>query len=103
MARTAYQRGRANEYKAMEKLRKMGWLVLRSAGSHSPLDLFAAKDGERLLIQVKSGSGRASGDELTELILWAKAFRGTAEVWHFKGRDGVQKEVVYEKSAKQRA
>lgn len=95
MVRTGYQRGRANEYRAMGQLKKEGWIVLRSAGSHSPLDLFAAKGGERLLVQVKSGGGRVDNKGLAELIHWAKEFNGNAEVWHFKGRLGLEKRVVH--------
>jgi hypothetical protein len=54
----------------MAKLKKDGWTVLRTAGSHGPFDLIAIKDsvylfnneagaiggeGEMRLIQVKSG------------------------------------------------
>jgi Holliday junction resolvase len=79
----------------MEQLRREGWVVLRSAGSHSPIDLFAAKDGERLLVQVKSGQGRMNDEKTTELIRWAKEFDGNAEVWHYMGREGVEKKVVH--------
>jgi Holliday junction resolvase len=102
MVRTGYQRGRANEYRAMEQLRKDGWVVLRSAGSHSPLDLFAARNGERLLVQVKSGEGHMSDEQTKELIRWAKEFDGSAEVWHYMGREGVEKKVVHRAETKVR-
>lgn len=39
MARTNYQRGYETERKIMEELAEQGFLVLRSAGSHSKIDV----------------------------------------------------------------
>jgi len=91
---TQYARGRAWEYKCMELLRREGWVVGRSAASHSPVDIFAAKEGRVMLIQVKSGKARIKSDELRELVKWATAFNADAEVWHFKGRGNLQKRRV---------
>ena len=38
-----YRRGRSYEYRIKKKLEKEGWLVIRSAGSHSLFDLIAIK------------------------------------------------------------
>ena len=84
MVSTPYSRGRSREYAAIKMLKEEGWLCSRSAKSHSPVDIFAGKDGKLLLIQVKSGSARVSRDELSELRVWAEAFGGRAEVWFFK-------------------
>ncbi|MGA2666164.1 MAG: restriction endonuclease [Nitrososphaerales archaeon] len=89
-----YARGRAKEYRCMELLKREGYVVGRSAGSHSPVDLFAAKDGRVMLIQVKSGTARVKKDELRELVKWAEAFNADAEVWHFMGRGNLQKRRV---------
>ena len=43
MTNKQYVRGRAYEYKVKRKLEKEGWLVIRSAGSHSLFDLIAIK------------------------------------------------------------
>lgn len=94
MPNHGYNRGRAREYKVMELLRNDGWIVGRSAGSHSPVDVFAAKDGRVLLVQVKSGAARVNSEELMELVKWAEAFDADAEVWHFKGRGNLQKRRV---------
>jgi len=91
---TQYARGRAKEYRCMELLKREGWIVGRSAASHSPVDIFAAKDGRVMLIQVKSGKARVKSDELRELVKWALAFNADAEVWHFKGRGNLQKRRV---------
>ncbi len=94
MVNHAYNRGRAKEYKAMELLRIEGWVVGRSAASHSPVDIFAAKEGRVLLIQVTSGQARVTKEDLMELVKWAEAFDADAEVWHFKGRGNLQKRRV---------
>jgi Holliday junction resolvase len=83
---TQYQRGVSKEYRAMELLREDGWVVARSAGSHSPVDVFAAKLGATLLVQVKKGKARMKAEEAKELVKWAEAFNADAEIWHFKGR-----------------
>jgi len=85
MASTRYERGRAKEYRAMSILRDAGWLVSRSAASHGAVDVFAAKDGRILFVQVKSGRARLKKEELQELLEWGKQANGDAEVWHFKG------------------
>ena len=88
---TQYSRGRSKEYRAMELLRRDGWVAGRSAGSHSPVDIFAAKAGITLLVQVKNGSARLKADEAKELVKWAEAFNADAEIWHFKGRGNLEK------------
>ncbi len=75
----------------MELLKKDGWVVGRSAGSHSPVDIFAAKHGAALLVQVKNGKARVKADEAKELVKWAEAFNADAEIWHFKGRGRLEK------------
>ncbi len=94
MVNQQYNRGRAKEYRVMELLREEGWVAGRSAGSHSPVDIFAAKKGKVLLVQVKNGQARVKTEELMELVKWAEAFDADAEVWHFKGRGNLVKRRV---------
>jgi Holliday junction resolvase len=79
----------------MNSLRKEGWLVARSAASHGAVDVFAAKGGRILLVQVKSGKGRATKEELEELAKWGKNSNGDAEVWYYKGRGTVVKRRIF--------
>jgi Holliday junction resolvase len=88
---TQYARGRAREYRAMTLLRTDGYVVARSAASHGPVDIFAAKLGVTLLVQVKSGKATVKTDEAKELVKWAEAFNADAEIWHFKGRGHLEK------------
>jgi Holliday junction resolvase len=88
---TQYARGRSREYRAMDMLRTDGWVVTRSAASHGPVDIIAAKLGITLLVQVKSGNARIGTEEAKELVKWAEAFNADAEIWHFKGRGHLEK------------
>lgn len=53
-----YVKGRAKEYKYVNMMRKKGFIAQRSAGSHSPIDVFAinVKTKEIRLIQCKPDS-----------------------------------------------
>ena len=90
-----YVRGRSREYRTLYALRKDGWIASRSAASHGAVDVFAAKEGRILLVQVKSGRARATKEELEELVTWGKSANGDAEVWYYKGRGKVVKRRVH--------
>jgi Holliday junction resolvase len=92
---TNYEGGRSREYRAMSTLRKDGWLVARSAGSHGAVDVFAVKAGKVLLVQVKSGKGRATKEELEELLSWGRNANGDAEVWHYERRGKLVRRRVF--------
>lgn len=79
----------------MRLLRQWGWVCSRSAMSHGPVDIFAAKDGNILLIQVKSGSSRLRSPELSLFMDWGRAFDATAELWYFPPRGPLHRRVVY--------
>ncbi len=70
-------------------------MVSRSAASHGAVDVFAAKEGKVLLVQVKSGRARATKEELEELAEWGRNSNGDAEVWYYKGRGKVVRRRVY--------
>ena len=48
-------RGIRAEHYVRDVLEKMGFLVVRSAGSHTPIDLIAGKNGRCFGVQVKMG------------------------------------------------
>lgn len=79
----------------MNILKHDGWLVARSAASHGAVDVFAAKGGKLLLIQVKSGRARVKKEELEELVSWGKNSNGDAEVWHFRDQGRMERRRVY--------
>ena len=82
-----YIRGRNAEYKVVEELRRQGAvLAQRSAGSNSPIDVFAIMpDGTIRLIQVKTGS---SPDELNKLTSLPVNKFASKELWHWIPRKG---------------
>ncbi len=96
MVSTPYTRGRSREYQVLRMLRGEGWLCSRSAASHGPVDIFAGKGGMMLMIQVKSGTGRATREEREILKSWGKAFQGRVEIWRFRKGRALETETVYE-------
>jgi Holliday junction resolvase len=96
---TNYQKGRSREYKVLHILRQQGWVCTRSAMSHGPVDIVAARHGKVLLIQVKSGKGRMRKDELLNFREWAEHFNADAQIWFFKKRGKVEREVVRERTS----
>ena len=79
-----YARGANFERRVQDEYEKSGWFVIRSAGSHSWIDLVALKAGEVLLIQCKI-DGRLSPAERQQLQELA---RDTGcQVWMYS-RDG---------------
>lgn len=63
---TPYQRGRAFEYKVKKHYEKMGYFVVRSAGSRSSVDLVCLRFREVVLVQCKK-DGKVSAGELSDL------------------------------------
>ena len=97
---TNYTKGRSREYQVMHHLRREGWVCSRSAMSHGPVDVFAARGGNILLIQVKSGSARIKKPELENLRQWAEEFDAQAEVWSYRKRGKLEKLIVRSESIK---
>lgn len=80
---TRYQRGAGRERKYAERLRSLGWVVIRAAGSHGESDLVALRGGRICLIQVKSdsrGPFAHFGPESRKLLL-SDANRAGGEAW----------------------
>jgi hypothetical protein len=50
-----------------------------------------------LMVQVKSGSARASHVEKEILKIWGAAFGGSVEVWRYRKGKPLEKEVVYKR------
>ena len=95
--RGLYLKGRRLEYRASDHLEALGYFVLRSAGSHSPVDLVAlstaslnGSTGAHIrLIQVKANCN-PTAVERTELRQLRRRLRGlpiTFEFWRYNDRD----------------
>jgi Holliday junction resolvase len=96
MTATQYRLGRALEYRIRDRLREQGYDVLRTAGSHSPVDLVAIKPGQLLFIQCKRGGTMppASWNALYDLaecvgavpVMAENPRPGTTRYWRLLGR-----------------
>jgi len=64
---TPYALGVAAEKRTAEHLRRDGYFVIESRGSHGPADLVAVKPGQVLMIQVKRGEARLDDGWWNEL------------------------------------
>lgn len=73
MPNPAYRKGYRFELKGKKYLERMGFSVVRAAGSHTPTDLVAGIDGYSYGIQFRL-DGILSADERIELIEWCKSF-----------------------------
>ena len=88
-----YKRGRTFEYRAKRDLERRGYVVVRSAGSRTPADLVAGREGQVLLVQCTTSS--RSKDEKDRAGLREMAERFGAEpvlVW----KDGLRGPLVWE-------
>jgi len=98
MANHNYARGASAERLAKAELEADGYAVIRAAGSKGKCDLFAAKLGELLLIQVKTGSGRVTPEERAFLRTLQAQSGGRAQIWT-RVRGGWTKEDVVDSLA----
>jgi Holliday junction resolvase len=78
---TNYAKGRNAEYYIMDMLESQFNCehIIRSAGSHTPIDIIASNGNHVFAVQVKQG-GYISKDDKLELIQWARAFNARAMV-----------------------
>lgn len=82
MARTNYQRGYEIECKIVEELTDRGFLVLRSAGSHSKIDVLGISKDRIIAVQSKR----------TKVFSWAayrKEVAGIQEIISAYDLDGI--------------
>lgn len=64
-----YAKGRRYEYRLKEELEKRGYLVIRSAGSHSPFDLIAIPiNSEEPIEAIQVKTGKLSYSQTLEIL-----------------------------------
>jgi len=94
MANKNYKKGRRKEYRICKKLGEEGFdIAQRSAGSHSPIDVWAVDKENKEILLVQSKPGDISKDKEEELNRMAELFfhpkKGTEldhpNLNHFKG------------------
>lgn len=74
MANLKYNRGRAWEYKVKKDAESIGYFVIRSAGSHTLVDLVMIKKGEIVFVQCKTGKGAMTKKEQKEFKDFAEKY-----------------------------
>ena len=76
-----YRRGRRKEYRIVKRLREEGYnLVQRSAGSHSPVDIWAVNTEERRILLVQSKPKSFGGERERALYMKNKRLSGVYDV-----------------------
>ena len=83
------RRGDYFERRTMAAFRAQGWLVIRSAGSYGPADLWAARSGRLLLISCKL-DGKLPKREREALLDAADGAGADAVLAHRGARPGVK-------------
>jgi Holliday junction resolvase len=79
-------KGRRAEHRCRDILEAAGYSVLRAAGSFGAFDLIALNSSEIRLINVKSGSGYASGIEREVMKEFRAPPYAVREIWRFPDR-----------------
>lgn len=79
-------KGRRAEHRARRLLEAAGYTVTRAAGSKGVADLVAWNATGFRLVNVKSGTGRASARERAALARCAVPLNTTREIWRFPDR-----------------
>ena len=66
-----YVKGRKKEYLICKRLRDTGWdIVQRSAGSHSPIDIFAIDKESRLIKLIQAKPEGFNSKKIEENFKW---------------------------------
>ena len=63
-----YQKGKLKEHKIVRQLKEQGWTIAqRSAGSHSPIDIFAINRDTKEILFIQSKCGEYAEREIVRL------------------------------------
>lgn len=87
-----YRKGASFENKVKDILLEDDWMAIRSAGSHSILDIMADKYGQVWFLQCRT-NGNLSGKERIELIALAKKHKAVPILAYKKKGDTIFEEV----------
>ncbi|MFQ6055539.1 MAG: restriction endonuclease [Methanosarcinales archaeon] len=71
MGNIFYSRGVKLEYKVKNLLEEKGYFVMRSVGSHGPVDLIAGNGREIIVIQCKTNLERINKEDIRSLNIAA--------------------------------
>lgn len=82
----AYRKGADREREIVNIFRKKGYLSFRSAGSHSPIDIFALNPETKVILLIQSKAGKSYSPTfknklLNELKIYEGSFSVKVGVW----------------------
>ena len=81
MPNRKYVKGRKKEYKIVKELKEKGFdIAQRSAGSHSPIDIFAIHKKERKIVFVQSKPDNFPKSEGRKILKELEYLNGNFEV-----------------------
>jgi hypothetical protein len=75
-----YVRGRNKEYRIVHKWQNRGCLAQRSAGSHSPIDVFVIDHENKIVRLIQAKPNSMSDNKKKELLDSLKYLNGTYKV-----------------------
>lgn len=107
MARTNYQRGYEIERKIMEELTGRGFLVFRSAGSHSKIDILGIRKDRIVAVQSKRTKEfswsvyRKEVEAIQEIIRSYELDNIDFELWVWVDRKGFRKWKIFKDNVKE--
>ncbi|GIV52389.1 MAG: hypothetical protein KatS3mg038_2921 [Candidatus Kapaibacterium sp.] len=91
-----YTRGRQLEYDAKRYFEERGYLVIRSAGSKSPVDLVCLHPSlPPLLVQCKYGAARLSKQDRERLSVLARTYNARACIVTRRPREKLVVDYIY--------
>jgi Holliday junction resolvase len=83
MVNRNYKNGYSKELRIVNKLRERGCLAFRSAGSHSPIDVFGMDTITHEIVLIQSKLGKLTKQEEKAILEYGKGLEGIYMV-HFK-------------------
>lgn len=92
MTNSNYQRGANFERKVKKWYESQGCFVIRSAGSHSPVDLVVLRYGQTVLVQCKT-DGKLPEEEEMALRKVATGHNCIAHL-AYKGKTGIEIKII---------
>ena len=80
MPNSNYVKGRRKEYKIVNYLKQNGFdIVVRTAGSHSPVDIFAINKSEKKIFFIQSKPESLSENKKNKLLKESEWLNGSFE------------------------
>jgi len=78
--RTNYERGADKERRIVNRFKKRDWVALRSAGSHSPIDVIAIDPKEKEIKLIQSKLGYLAPSQVTKILKDGEKLNGNYKV-----------------------